>query len=163
RSLQPGNSSTPPGSGSWQRGDLVLATDPSAAGCIGWVCVASGTPGTWQRWGLILNGSTYNVPNNVVLGATTSNTHTINSLVVAPAAGIAVDARNSNPGQTAAASPVVRGRQDGTFNTASGALQCTGLLGEAVATRSAGSSVLKNVGVAAHAAGAQVNRAIEAT
>lgn len=42
-----------PTTGDWVRGDIVFATNPSASGFIGWVCTASGTPGTWKTWGVI--------------------------------------------------------------------------------------------------------------
>lgn len=53
RSLQPGSAGAAPSSGTWERGDVVFNTDPSAGGFIGWVCTASGTPGTWKSWGVI--------------------------------------------------------------------------------------------------------------
>lgn len=34
--------------GTWNRGDVVWSTMPSAGQPPGWVCVASGTPGTWK-------------------------------------------------------------------------------------------------------------------
>jgi hypothetical protein len=34
--------------GTWNRGDIVWNSSPSAGGVPGWVCVASGTPGTWK-------------------------------------------------------------------------------------------------------------------
>jgi hypothetical protein len=37
-----------PVSGSFNRGDIVLNATPSAGGTPGWVCVTSGTPGTWK-------------------------------------------------------------------------------------------------------------------
>lgn len=43
-----------PGGGNWKRGDFVSNSTPSEAGSspnkyvvIGWICVASGSPGTW--------------------------------------------------------------------------------------------------------------------
>lgn len=45
--------SAAPASGTWVRGDIVYSNTPSASGFIGWVCVASGTPGTWKTWGAI--------------------------------------------------------------------------------------------------------------
>lgn len=42
-----------PVAGTWVRGDIVFNTDPSAGGFIGWVCTASGTPGTWKTFGAI--------------------------------------------------------------------------------------------------------------
>jgi hypothetical protein len=40
--------SGPPTVGTWNRGDIVWNSFPSAGGVPGWVCVASGTPGTWK-------------------------------------------------------------------------------------------------------------------
>ena len=40
--------SAAPTTGAWFRGDVVLNSAPSAAGTPGWVCTASGTPGTWK-------------------------------------------------------------------------------------------------------------------
>lgn len=34
--------------GSWTRGDVVWNSSPSASGVPGWVCVTTGTPGTWK-------------------------------------------------------------------------------------------------------------------
>lgn len=42
-----------PSAGSWTAGDVVWNTAPAAAGRIGWVCVTSGSPGTWKAWGPI--------------------------------------------------------------------------------------------------------------
>lgn len=40
-----------PTSGTWTRGDKVWNRTPSANGAFGWVCIASGTPGTWSSFG----------------------------------------------------------------------------------------------------------------
>ena len=45
--------SAAPAAGSWKVGDVVMHTDPTAAGSIGWVCTAAGTPGTWKTFGAI--------------------------------------------------------------------------------------------------------------
>lgn len=42
-----------PTTGTWAVGDIVYNTSPAASGYIGWVCVTSGTPGTWKGFGLI--------------------------------------------------------------------------------------------------------------
>lgn len=42
-----------PTTGDWLRGDTVWKITPSASGYMGWVCAASGTPGTWKQFGLI--------------------------------------------------------------------------------------------------------------
>ena len=43
-----------PTTGTWSRGDKVFFTNPSAGGYIGAVCTVSGTPGTWNNFGLIV-------------------------------------------------------------------------------------------------------------
>jgi hypothetical protein len=47
--------STAPTTGSWRAGDRVYAQGPGNAGvgCVGWVCITSGTPGTWKKFGLL--------------------------------------------------------------------------------------------------------------
>lgn len=42
-----------PTTGTWSRGDIVYNTSPAAGGNIGWVCVESGSPGTWKSFGSI--------------------------------------------------------------------------------------------------------------
>lgn len=42
-----------PTSGTWQVGDRVWNTAPTAGGTLGWVCVTAGTPGTWKTFGSI--------------------------------------------------------------------------------------------------------------
>jgi hypothetical protein len=42
-----------PSTGTWLRGSIVWDTTPSAGGDIGWVCIATGTPGTWKTFGTI--------------------------------------------------------------------------------------------------------------
>ena len=37
-----------PTTGTWAQGDVVFNTAPAAGGTPGWVCVTSGTPGTWK-------------------------------------------------------------------------------------------------------------------
>lgn len=53
RAVQHTSSAGPPTTGTWQRGDVVLATDPVAGGSIGWVCVAGGAAPEWRAWGAI--------------------------------------------------------------------------------------------------------------
>lgn len=43
-----------PTSGTWTRGDRVWHKNPSAGGTPGWVCIASGTPGTWVAMASLL-------------------------------------------------------------------------------------------------------------
>lgn len=40
--------SAAPTSGSWASGDVVWHTAPSAGGVPGWMCITSGSPGTWK-------------------------------------------------------------------------------------------------------------------
>jgi Pectate lyase superfamily protein len=42
-----------PTSGAWSKGDLIYNTNPTPGGYVGWICTASGTPGTWKGFGLI--------------------------------------------------------------------------------------------------------------
>lgn len=42
-----------PTTGTWTQGDRVEVTQPVAGGFSGFVCVTSGTPGTWKGYGLI--------------------------------------------------------------------------------------------------------------
>ncbi|WP_158302015.1 right-handed parallel beta-helix repeat-containing protein [Paenibacillus mesophilus] len=39
--------------GDWVRGSIVYKTNVSASECMGWICVASGNPGTWESFGVI--------------------------------------------------------------------------------------------------------------
>ena len=45
--------SAAPTSGTWKRGTIIWNSAPSAGGSVGWICTASGTPGTWKTWGSI--------------------------------------------------------------------------------------------------------------
>lgn len=47
------NATSAPTSGTWSQGDKVRNQTPEAGGYIGWVCVSSGTPGTWKGYGAI--------------------------------------------------------------------------------------------------------------
>lgn len=42
-----------PVAGTWGRGSIVWHTAPTAAGFVGFVCIATGTPGTWKTFGAI--------------------------------------------------------------------------------------------------------------
>jgi hypothetical protein len=44
-------SSAAPTTGTWTRGDRCWNNAPSASGPPGWVCIESGTPGTWKAMG----------------------------------------------------------------------------------------------------------------
>ena len=43
----------PPTTGSWAKGSTIHNWDPASGEYIGWVCTVSGTPGTWNGFGLI--------------------------------------------------------------------------------------------------------------
>lgn len=45
--------SAAPTVGNWLQGDIVYSTTPTASGFVGFVCVASGAPGTWKTFGAI--------------------------------------------------------------------------------------------------------------
>lgn len=45
--------SAAPVTGRWRVGEKVYHTAPTAGGFIGWVCTASGSPGTWKTFGTI--------------------------------------------------------------------------------------------------------------
>jgi hypothetical protein len=51
--IGPGAAGAAPSSGAHVRGEIVFNADPSAGGKVGWVCTASGTPGTWKAFGAI--------------------------------------------------------------------------------------------------------------
>jgi hypothetical protein len=69
-----------PVGGQWVIGDVVYSSAPQTAGSIGWVCTASGTPGTWRRFGIVDNvpqvyfadGGVGIASTHVVNGKTTS-------------------------------------------------------------------------------------------
>lgn len=42
-----------PTTDTYEQGDIVYNSSPSAGGFIGWVCVVGGTPGTWKTFGAI--------------------------------------------------------------------------------------------------------------
>lgn len=48
-----GEDSAIPTSGNWKRGDIIRFTLPVASGTEGWICVSTGTPGTWKTLGNI--------------------------------------------------------------------------------------------------------------
>ena len=48
-----GQATAAPTTGSWVRGDWQKNSLPSPSGWFGWICVESGTPGTWKQFGLI--------------------------------------------------------------------------------------------------------------
>ena len=52
---QKGLFTSAPANGTWTRGDIVFNSEPQSGGNIGWVCISSGSPGTWKKFGNIEN------------------------------------------------------------------------------------------------------------
>lgn len=44
---------TPPSSGFYTLGSICWSNNPNISGCIGWVCVSEGAPGTWKKFGAL--------------------------------------------------------------------------------------------------------------
>ena len=42
-----------PKEGNWQKGDVCYNTEPVQGNHAGWICTRGGTPGTWNKFGLI--------------------------------------------------------------------------------------------------------------
>lgn len=63
-------------SGYWNKGDLIWNTNPLALGPMGWICTASGQPGTWSAMSpIILSGvTTYDFPS---IGPGTAQTRAV--------------------------------------------------------------------------------------
>jgi hypothetical protein len=70
-----GGTGAPPSSGTWKIGDIVAINDPvyTAIGWAAWVCIASGTPGSWNLLRTLrgtgqatLVGGTVNVANGAI-------------------------------------------------------------------------------------------------
>jgi len=51
--LSTDNASSVPTKGNYKRGDIVWNSAPTPGGFLGWICVATGTPGTWKGFGTI--------------------------------------------------------------------------------------------------------------
>jgi hypothetical protein len=49
------NANQAPTSGNWSQGDICWNTTPLPSSFIGWVCIQTGSPGTWVGFGLIAN------------------------------------------------------------------------------------------------------------
>lgn len=58
--------SAPPASGTFLASDTVWNNTPNAGSPVGWVCTASGTPGTWQPFGQIGSRSASGSPVGVL-------------------------------------------------------------------------------------------------
>jgi hypothetical protein len=60
--------------GTWRVGDFVRNSNPNTYGCMGWLCVSSGTPGSWRALQVGSERSTTaNRPTNVTMGVVTGN------------------------------------------------------------------------------------------
>jgi len=97
-----------------------------------------------------------------VLGASTAAIHTINGklTVQTPGANPAVFVNSSVSGQTAT-SALLQVRQNGTYDTSAGFTQSFGVQAQSISTHSGGGSSLRNVGLQATAANAEINWALE--
>ena len=42
-----------PTTGKHYKGEIIFNSNPTSDGTIGWICITSGTPGVWKRWGKI--------------------------------------------------------------------------------------------------------------
>ncbi|MCI0550820.1 MAG: hypothetical protein L0287_07690, partial [Anaerolineae bacterium] len=69
------DSTTQPRSGTWAAGDIVINSTPSNGEVAYWICMASGTPGTWKQGTAVVNGLGINDTTEYVLSA--SGTATI--------------------------------------------------------------------------------------
>jgi hypothetical protein len=49
------NSNEAPTSGTWTQGDICWNTTPLPSSFVGWICIQTGSPGTWAGFGLIAN------------------------------------------------------------------------------------------------------------
>jgi hypothetical protein len=60
RTFFEGYASGPPGPGPipWNPGDRLWNNNPDSSEWMGWVCMAAGTPGTWEGFGAIGGGGT---------------------------------------------------------------------------------------------------------
>lgn len=47
------SASSAPSTGTYEEGDIVYNSSPTAGGYLGWICVSAGTPGTWKGFGAI--------------------------------------------------------------------------------------------------------------
>lgn len=48
-----GYGASAPAAGAWNIGDVIYNEVPAAAGHLGWICIAAGSPGTWKAFGAI--------------------------------------------------------------------------------------------------------------
>lgn len=55
-----------PTTGYWAKGNTVYNSKPNSTSSVGWICTASGTPGTWHVFGNINNYTPKNLVNTTV-------------------------------------------------------------------------------------------------
>lgn len=70
-----GYGSAAPTSGQYEAQDIVFDTSPTAGEPIGWICTISGNPGTWEKFGTILDDGGLHVRSgeqSLVVGADNS-------------------------------------------------------------------------------------------
>ncbi len=48
-----GSATAAPSTGDWVKGDWVKNSNPTSGGYFGFVCITTGTPGTWKGFGTI--------------------------------------------------------------------------------------------------------------
>ena len=103
--------------------------------------------------------------NSAILGYDTTASHTIRGSVAyaAPAGINGWVLTNSNAGQTGGGNAVVQARQNGSYDSTSGAQFPVALLCQGLATRSAGGNTVRNTALQCQASGAQQNWALEST
>jgi hypothetical protein len=52
-SIEEETGTTAPTTGTWEVGQKIYNSTPTAGGYVGWICITTGTPGIWKRFGLI--------------------------------------------------------------------------------------------------------------
>lgn len=162
RSVQTAFTAAAPSSGTWVQGDRCMILDPADGGYGWWVCTSGGTPGTWRKEGLVTTSTGLVLPDGSGIGATSANVTPVKGeLSITPASGTpAINATNSAAAQTAT-NATIKALQNGTYDTTGGFIAAAAVQGQAVSTRSAGSSTLQNIGGQFTASGAQDNQAIQ--
>jgi len=70
-----------PTSGTYVKGDICLNSAPAAAASLGWICVTSGTPGTWKAVGAIDGPYTLGTLVSTVATLSTGTVTTLTSTV----------------------------------------------------------------------------------
>ena len=91
----------PPQSGSYEQFDLVENSSPSVGSPIGWICTATGTPGTWQPLPIVLANAT------VTTLAAAGTISVASGLVDIDTGGFAVTVTAPTAAQSGAQIPVV--------------------------------------------------------